>query len=227
MANGSTSKKTDFKAWMQELKTNRQTQAALLGFVAVLTWLLWPEPPKKVRRAGGDVAGGGAAGLDARQVAALKKLPKLAELDKARQLPDEDKVQRDLFLFDGQQWTPPPPPPPKPKPPTAAELAAQEVARLAAIEKAKKDEDFAQRPSSLRYLGFIESPTAGLIGGFLKGEIPEQHRPGALVGKGWKLVKLTEKAAEFQSLKYSDMRFTIEAKDSSGSTRENAVSNEF
>lgn len=228
MANGSTSKKTDPKAWLQELKTNRQTQGALLAFVAVLTWLLWPATPKKSRSAASGSSPKGAQVLDALQRKGLEKLPDLAQLDQARQLPTEDKAQRDLFLFDGPPLPPDPPKPiPKPKPPTPEEIAAAERARLAAILQGEKDAEMARRPNSLRYLGFIESPSAGIIGGFLKGEIPEQHKPGALVGKGWKLVALTDRKAEFQNLKFAELKFSLEAKDSSGAPAAAAVSNEF
>lgn len=230
MANGSTPKKTDPKAWVQELKTNRQTQGALLAFVVVLTWLLWPEPPKKPRL-NATAPGRKSVGLDPKQLADLKKLPDLAKLDRARQLPDEEKINRDLFLFDGEPWNPPPPPKPKEKPLTPEQLEAknkaEEAARLEAIHQGEVNLEMSHRPSTLRYLGYIESPSVGMIGGFLKGEIPEQHKPGELVGKGWKLVKLTEKKAEFQNLKFLDLKFSLEAKDSSGPSLGPAVSNEF
>ena len=82
------SKKTDPKAWLQELKASRQTQVALVACLAVLTWLFWPDPPKNVRRASSGVPAGSAQGLDSRQIQSLKRLPDLAKLDRARELPN-------------------------------------------------------------------------------------------------------------------------------------------
>ena len=215
------SKKTEPKAWLQELKANRQTQVALVGFIAVLTWLLWPEPPKKPRRAA--TPSGGSQTLDSRQIAALKRLPDLAKLDRARELPSESRMVRDLFVFDGPQ----PIIIPKvvkvepPKPPTPEELAARQL-------QAEKDAELNLRPASLRYLGYIESPSAGRLGSFLKGEVPELHKPGAMVGTRWKLLKLSDRKAEFQNTKFFDLTFTLEARDSVGTTPAGAaVSNEF
>ena len=215
------SKKTDPKAWLQELKANRQTQVALVGFLAVLTWLFWPDPPKKPRRA--STPSGGSQSLDSRQIAALKRLPDLAKLDRARELPSDSRMARDLFVFDGPQ----PIIIPKvvkvepPKPPTPEELAARQL-------QAEKDAELNLRPTSLRYLGYIESPSAGRWGSFLKGEVPELHKPGAMVGTRWKLLKLSDKKAEFQNTKFFDLTFTLEARDSMGTTPTGAaVSNEF
>jgi hypothetical protein len=169
--------------------------------------------------------------LDALQIKGLEKLPDLAKLDKARQLPTEDKAQRDLFLFDGPPLPPDPIPiviPPRLTPEQLeAKKRAEEAARAAAILQGEKDAEMARRPNGLRYLGFIESPSAGIIGGFLKGEIPEQHKPGAIVGKGWKLVTLTDRKAEFQNLKFAELKFSLEAKDGTGAPAAAAVSNEF
>ena len=107
-------------------------------------------------------------------------------------------------MFDGPPPPPPPqpPPPPPPAPPTEAELAARRL-------QAEKDAENSQRPSTLRYLGYLESPSAGQIGSFLKGEIPLQYKPGAMVGVRWQLMKLADKKAQFQNTKFSDLTFTL------------------
>ncbi|WP_243288064.1 hypothetical protein, partial [Geothrix terrae] len=98
----------DFQGMIQELRANRRTQAALVAFALVLTYALYtvlaPEAPR-TRRA---TASGTGPNLDPRQLAGLRKLPDLAALDRAGELPPGAKVQRDLFLFEA------PPPPPKP-----------------------------------------------------------------------------------------------------------------
>ena len=69
MSNGSPSKGPDLKALLQELKTNRRTQGMLVAFVVILTWLLWPDAPKK--KAGvGRVGLFQATGMDDREIIA-------------------------------------------------------------------------------------------------------------------------------------------------------------
>lgn len=213
----------DAKAWLQELRTNRQTQAALLGFAAFLTWVLWPEPPKKTRRAPAGPAQASAR-MDPQQLAQVRKLPDLAKLDRTGELPGDTKMGRDLFVFDGPAPPPPPPkpvkPPPPPPPPTEQELAAQRL-------QAERNGELNQKPSTLRYLGLIESPSAGQIGAFMKGELPVQYKKGELVGTRWQLASLTDKKVVFQNTKFTDLTFTLEARDGSGPAQQQTVTNEF
>lgn len=221
MSNGSPSKGMDVKALFQELKTSRRTQGMLVVFVIVLVWL-WPSAPKK--KAGpGRVGSLQTTGLDERQLSALQKLPDLAKLDMAGELPNESKMHRDLFLFEGAPPPPPPlpPPPPPPPPPTEAELKA-------AAEKRAREEMQATRPQALRYIGFLESKTSGLIGAFFKGEEPFTFKLGHIENTTWKLVKLSDTKAEFQNTKYADMKMVLEVRDYAGSAGASApVTNEF
>ncbi len=222
MSNGSLSKGTDVKALLQELKTNRRTQGMLVAFVVILAWLLWPDTPKK--KAGpGRVGSLQAAGLDDRQMSALQKLPALAKLDMAGELPNESKMHRDLFLFEGVPLPPPAlaPPPPPPPPPTEEDLKLMG-------EKATRDAMFYTRPQGLRYIGFLQSKTSGLIGAFFKGEEPFTFRIGHIESDTWKLVKLTDTKAEFQNTKYADMQMVLEVRDYAGSLSPGSqVTNEF
>jgi hypothetical protein len=92
------------KGWLQEIKSSRRIQVALVC-LPVLIYLLWPSAP-----AAGPVRTGAtraaSQALDDRQVRELAKLPDLSKLDQAGELPHEDRMYRDLFLFEG----PPPPP---------------------------------------------------------------------------------------------------------------------
>jgi len=197
------------KAWMQELKSNRRLQVALAS-LPVLLWLLWPAAPKAVARNAGAARAASQA-LDDRQVRELAKLPDLSKLDKAGELPHEDRMYRDLFLFEGPPPPPPPPapPPPPPPPPTQAQLDA-EALRLARAQENNS------RPQDLRYLGYLASPTAGRLGAFMKGEEPVTIKQGALANPHWRLVKLTDIAAEFQNLKYADLKHKLDAVDLQG-----------
>ena len=109
----------DFQSMGQELRGNPKTQIALAGFALVVLYALYTvfgsESPK-VRKA--STARGG-TNLDPRQLQGLRRLPDLAALDKAGELPPGSKVQRDLFMFeapppppDKTKMKPPPPPPP-------------------------------------------------------------------------------------------------------------------
>lgn len=212
----------DTKAWLQELRTNRQTQGALVVLLAFITWLAWPEPPKKPRKAAAGATS--AAGLDPRQLAQVRKLPDLAKLDRTGELPSDAKMARDLFLFDG----PPPPPPPvkpqkevRPPEPTEAEKAARRL-------QEEKNQEMARKPGTLRYLGLIESPGSGQLAACMKGELPVQYQKGETVSPGWKLSALTDKKLTFQNLKFPDLTFTLEARDGGGSQpQQQAVTNEF
>ncbi len=221
MSNGSLSKGMDAKALLQELKTNRRTQGMLVVFVIVLVWL-WPSAAPKRKSGSGRVGSVQTAGLTDAQVGALGKLPDLAKLDMAGELPNEAKMHRDLFLFEGVPPPPPPPPPVKiPDPPTPAELEA-------AAKKALRDAEQATRPQALRYIGFLESKTSGPIGAFFKGEEPFTFPLGHMENTTWKLVKLSDTKAEFQNTKYADMRMVLEVRDYAGSAGANTqVTNDF
>lgn len=211
-------------AWFEELKQNRKTQAGLGAFalaLAFMIFMLWPDAPKaKPRKV---ISNPGLASQESnRTLQSLEKLPDLARLGKAGELPDEARMYRDVFLFDGPAPKPPPPlpPPPPPKPPTAAELKA-------IADRQAKDGAYATRPQVLRYLGYLERKSVGRIGAFVKNEEAVSIKLGETFGDQWKLANLTDTFAEFQNLKYPDMRHRIEATDAGGGPRGNAATNEF
>lgn len=204
----------DLRAMGQELRANRKTQAALAGFALVLIYALYvilaPDAPRTKRA---SAAAG--SSLDPRQLQGLRKLPDLAALDRAGELPPDAKVRRDLFLFEA----PPPPakpvkPPPPPPPPSPEELERQRLAQEKAAE-------FSGRPQDLRYLGFFKGQPSGTVGAFMKGEEPVTLVQGAFLGQRWKLVSILETRAEFQNTKYPDLRMILEARDASGGSSAN------
>lgn len=200
----------DLQAMFQELRANRRTQVALGAFVLVLAFALYtilaPDAPKAKR----PLVAGVGTGLDPRQLVGLRKLPDLAALDRAGELPPGAKVRRDLFLFEAPAPPPKPvKPPPPPPPPTPAELEAQRLAQEKAAE-------FASRPQELRYLGFFKGNPAGLVGAFMKGEEPVTLVQGTVLRDRWKLISILENRAEFQNTKYPDLRMVLEARETSG-----------
>lgn len=204
------SRRLDFQAMTQELRTNRRTQVALAAFVLVLGFMLYtvfgPDTPKG-RRA---TAAGNTPNLDPRQLQGLRHLPDLAALDKAGELPPGAKVQRDLFMFEA----PPAPPvkvvaPPVPPPPSAEEVERQRLAQEKAAE-------YSGRPQDLRYLGFFKGSPSGTVGAFMKGEEPVTLIQGTLLKERWKLVSILDTKAEFQNTKYPDLRMVLEAREASG-----------
>ena len=209
------------KAWLQELKTNRRLQVGL-GCLPILIWALWPSGPATPARRG--PAGPRQAGLalDPRQSQELQKLPDLSKLDQSGELPKEDRMYRDLFQFEGPPPPPPPPkpPPPPPPPPTQAELDAQALKRA-------RDQETSTRPQDLRYLGYLGTPQAGRLGAFMRGEDPVTLKQGDLVNPHWRLVKLTDLAAEFQNLKFGDIKHTLHAVETQGGRPGMAPSNDF
>ncbi len=210
------------REWLEELKTNRRTQMGLAVFglaLAFMAYMLWPEAPK--RRPGKVFAALNTAGDD-RTLLALDKLPDLAKLGQAGELPSEDRMYRDLLLFDGPP--PPPPPPPKPLPPPPP--PTEEQLRAIALQQAK-DAEFASRPQDLRYLGYMERQSVGRIGAFMKGEIPVPIKQGDVLGSQWKLVTVTSTSAEFHNLKYPELRHRINAVDGAAGSRGAGVTNEF
>ncbi len=200
----------DFQAMLQELRTNRRTQAALVAFALILGYAFYtffaPDAPRTRRAA----MAGTSANLDPRQLQGLRRLPDLAALDKAGELPPNPKVQRDLFMFEA----PPAPvvrvkPPPPPPSPTEAELAQQRLAQEKAAE-------FSGRPQDLRYLGFFKGNPSGTVGAFMKGEEPVTLVQGTVLKERWKLITILDTRAEFQNTKYPDLRLVLEAREASG-----------
>ena len=205
----------DVQAMLQELRGNRKTQLALGAFVLILGYALYtvfaPDAPKSRRAA----AAAAAANLDPRQLQGLRRLPDLAALNKAGELPPSTKVQRDLFMFEA----PPAPivkvkPPPPPPPPTPEELAQQRLAQEKAAE-------WAGRPQDLRYIGFFKGMPSGTVGAFMKGEEPVTLITGTLLKERWKLVAILDTRAEFQNTKYPDQRWVLEVREASGAATVN------
>jgi hypothetical protein len=215
---------TPLKEFVQELRTNRKTQGmavAFLAMVAWMVWMFWPEQKKVQHRAA--LAPVLSAGLDSSdpQLSALRKLPDLARLDRAGELPKEPEMARDLFLFDSPQrlpevWEIPVEPPP---PPTPEQIEAQRV-------QADRDTQSNSRPSGVRYLGYFVTKRRGQLGAFMKAEEPLTMPIGDQTFPGWKLVKLDETGAEFQNIKYPDMRHKIQPADGGG-PKADAVRNDF
>ena len=198
----------DFQAMRQELRSSPKTQIALAAFALVLLYALYtflaPDTPKG-RRTAATRAG---SNLDPRQLQSLRRLPDLAALGKAGELPPAAKIQRDLFMFEA----PPPPPPP----PTPEELERQRLAQNKAAE-------YAGRPQDLRYLGFFKGSPSGTVGAFMKGEEPVTLTIGTLLKDRWKLVSILDTRAEFQNTKYPDLRQVLEVREASGA----AAANQF
>jgi type IV secretory pathway VirB10-like protein len=206
----SASSNFDFQAMRQELRSNPKTQIAFGALALVLLYAFYTffsSDAPKGRRAN---AGGTAANLDPRQLQGLRRLPDLAALDKAGELPPDAKVQRDLFMFEA-----PPPPPVKVKPqPPAPPPSPEEMERQRLAQE--KAAEYAGRPQDLRYLGFFQGNPAGKVGAFMKGEEPITMTSGTLLKERWKLVTILDTKAEFQNTKYPDMRLVLEVRETSG-----------
>lgn len=215
---------TPLKEFLQELRTSRKTQGMAVVFLAMLAWMIWmlmPDQKKAPQR--GPSAAAPSVLFDANdpQLILLRKLPDLAKLDRAGELPKEGEMARDLFLFDTPQRSPevwerevePPPPP------TPAELEAQRL-------KQERDAQGNTRPGGLRYLGYMATKKRGQLGAFMKGEEPVTLALGDLSFPGWKLVKLDDTGAEFQNLKFPDLRHKIQPTDGGG-PKADTVRNEF
>ncbi|WP_306589761.1 hypothetical protein [Geothrix sp. 21YS21S-4] len=201
----------DFRTMLQELKGNRRTQLALGAFALVLVYAAYTLFAPSAPRARKGATVGAAGGLDSRQLQGLRRLPDLAALNRAGEVPSNPKVRRDLFLFEA----PPPPvvvkvkPPPPPPPPTPEELERQRLAQEKATE-------YAGRPQDLRYLGFFKGSPSGMVGAFMKGEEPVTLLQGTLLKERWKLVTILDTRAEFQNTKYPDLRLVLETREASG-----------
>ncbi len=212
------------REFAQELRTNRKTQGMAVGFLAVVAWMgwmLWPEQRKPLPRAAATPTAAASFDPGDPQLAALRKLPDLARLDRAGELPKEPEMARDVFLFDTPQRSPevyeifvPPPPPPSPE-----ELEARRV-------KADREAQGNTRPSGVRYLGYLTTKARGRLGAFMKAEEALTLPLGDLSFPGWKLVKLDETGAEFQNLKFPDLRHKIQPADGGG-PKADAVRNDF
>ncbi len=208
----SVSSNFDFQAMRQELRTNPKTQAAFAGLAVVLIYALYtvfaPDAPKGGKRPVAERTGPGS--LDPRQLQSLRRLPDLAALGKAGELPPAAKVQRDLFMFEAP---PPPPPPQKPPPPPPQPTPEELEAKRKQEEEAR---EYAGRPQDLRYLGFFKGSPAGAVGAFMKGEEPVTMTAGTVLKERWKLVSILDTKAEFQNTKYPKMRLVLEVRETSG-----------
>ncbi len=215
------------RAFLKELKTNRRTQGAVLGFLAVLIWMIWSlafDAPKSQSRRTVANAGGS---VDPKALGNLERLPHLAALNQAGELPPIPKQVRDPFLFDAPPPPPPPPPPYKPPPPpTPAEIEAEKARQIAAEAQRQRDMEYNGRPQDLRYIGFLEGAPAGQIGAFMKGEEAIPLTLGTLTKDRWKLTTLTEKSATFQNTKYADMRFELTTRET-GPTAGGPTTNDY
>ena len=87
----------DLKAMLQELKGNRRTQLALGAFAVVLIYAAYTLFAPTAPRARRGATVGAATGLDSRQLQGLRRLPDLAALNRAGEVPSNPKVRRDLF----------------------------------------------------------------------------------------------------------------------------------
>lgn len=207
----------DFQSMRQELRSNPKTQMALGAFALVLIYALYTLFGGDAPRKRGAVSTGAGSNLDPRQLQGLRRLPDLAALGKAGELPPNGKAQRDLFMFEAP---PPPPvkvkPPPPPPPPSPEELEQQRQAQI-------KAQEYASRPQDLRYIGFFKGTPAGTVGAFMKGEEPVTLVTGTILKDRWKLMSILDTKAEFQNTKYPDMRVVLEVREASGG----AVSNQY
>ena len=205
----------DFQAMRQELRSNPKTQIALGASALILLYALYSFLAPDTSRGRRTTAARTGSIMDPRQLLGLRRLPDLAALGKAGELPPVAKIQRDLFMFEAP---PPPPakvkPPPPPPPPTPEELERQRLAQDKAAE-------FAGRPQDLRYLGFFKGTPSGTVAAFMKGEEPVTLTSGALFKERWKLVSILDTRAEFQNTKYPDLRLVLEVREASSGTTVN------
>lgn len=148
------------------------------------------------------------ARLEPALLQSLRGLGDLAKLHRAGEVPKEDRMYRDIFLFDT-----PPPPAPKPKPLPPPPPPTPEEIKAAQLRAARQAEQGAQ-PAQLRYLGHLGNRSSGRIGAFMKGEEPLTLKKGQLVNPKWRLQELTDETAVFQNLTFTDMRYTLQATES-------------
>ena len=200
------------KAWLQELKSNRKTQAAMAMFVVVVGYLCYelfvPKGTASGPRRANSTRSIVGQPLDPAQAQALQNLPNLAGLHRASELPDENRMYRDLFLFD----TPPPepkpeppkPPPPPPKPPTEEELAA-------AARRAEIDREVRGQPSDYKFIAILQGRRSPVKGAFQKGDDINFFQIGDEASPNWKLASITDEEASFQNTKFNELKYAIKA----------------
>ncbi len=187
--------------FLRELAKDGRTQTAALVLAGLAAWVAWPSQ-HPVRRIPGSGSPSSPASADVARFAAL---PGLQRLQRAGELPDEPSMKRDLFLFDEPGAAVPETRPTVGAEPLPATVDANEVERRQVLATA---------PATLRYLGFLRGRPAGLIGAFMRGEEPETLLPGTVLA-GWRLMQVGESAAIFQSVRFPDLRFTLQAKGES------------
>jgi hypothetical protein len=210
----------DAKAFLQELKTNRKTQAAAVGFLAVLGFAGYniSAPPVRDRNVAKfrAISAGTAPGaaLDSQQTSALAGLPDLARLGKAGELPGDAEMRRDLFLFQGQPKISVPQKAEPPRPKTPEDLEAERLKAIADALQAAKDVENSQKPNDLRYIGFLASRKTGVMAAFIRNSEPTMMRVGEYANPRWKLVEITDKAAIFQNVNFADLRHVMENRES-------------
>jgi len=212
------------KAWLQELKNNRKTQAALLMFVAVIGYLGYELIGKKTanqkpRTRAAAVRYVIGQPLDDAQMAALQGLPNLAGLHQAGEMPGEDRMYRDLFRYDMPPPPPPPPPPPQPPPPPPPPKpppTPEEVAEaLLKAEKAKEDRG---KPDGFQPIAALQGMTGPMKGVFKKGDEIQICAIGEELTPNWKLVAITDEDAEFQNTRFGDLKLSLKFQSASGSS---------
>jgi hypothetical protein len=216
------------KAWLQEFKANRKTQAAFALFVLVLSYLGYelfaPSAGTQKKKSAAPVRSVMGQPLDDSQAMALQKLPNLAGLDKAGELPSENRMYRDLFVFDA------PPPQPKPAPPPPKQVVAEVVPPTpeelaAAARKAAMDRETRSQPSDYKFIAIVQAYDGPRNGTFQKGDDIRFIQVGDEVTPNWKLVSLTDEEAKFENTKYNELKCTIRAQTaaadrSSGQTQQ-------
>ena len=180
-----------------------RTKQLLLLLVAALLGLLWSQtreedaPAPRTRRtaqAGAERSRTGAARPSRRGAAEPAPLTEVVELHLADLEPagSEYRVGRNPFDF---LAPPPPPPPPPPKGPSPAELAAQraaaEAARQAAILATQNAEPPAPKPPPItfRYLGSF-GPPARRIAVLSDGEATYNAMVGDVIEGKFRLVAI-------------------------------------
>jgi hypothetical protein len=191
-------KMTGPKAWLQEIKNSRKVQIALIS-LPVLIWLLWPTSSSNNSSVSHKDRNVASLELDSNQLRELSKLPNLSTLNAVANLPKATKTYRDLFLFETQKpiFTSQPPPPP-----SKEQIEAEKLARM-------REQENNSWPSQLYYLGYLGTRSSGRLGAFLNSKDSLTIKYGGLVNAHWRLIKLNDMSAEFQNLKFSDLKHVV------------------
>ena len=200
------------KVWLQELKSNRKTQVALGAFLVVLGYfcyeLLAPKTSSQGARHPGAARNVIGQPLEPTQAASLEKLPNLAGLHKAGELPNESRMYRDIFLFD----TPPPQPAPTPPPPPEVEKPPPTAEELAAAERrAAMDREVRAQPGAYKFIAILEGRISPRKGAFLKDDDIDFFKVGDEATPNWKLESLTEEEANFRNTRFRELTFSLKA----------------